>query len=143
MMFSSNQVLEISGPVGDGKYLSNALEFALKTSGDFECFTRADKPTKCVYQIAADGTFCIGSVYKNTKEGWNEFPFDFDLELISKIVEKHLSKQEIRHSEWDGSYTKGFVMKIIETSFDNEKDGIKNPFCGIVKFEPFACFYAK
>ena len=143
MMLSSNQVLEISGPIGGSEYLLNALEFALKVSGELECFTRVDKPAKCVWQITENGTFCIGSAFKNIKKGWSEFPFDFDLKIIAQIIEKHLLKQDVKRGEWDGSYEKGFVMKVIETSFSDEKDGIKNPFYGIVKFEPFTCFYHK
>lgn len=59
-IFSSNQVLEISGSFGQ---LQVALEFALKMSGN----------SKCVYQITEDGRYRIGKVYDKPKEGWNEF----------------------------------------------------------------------
>lgn len=144
MMFSSNQILEISGPINNEEYLLNALGFALKTSGDVEYFTRTDKPTKCVYQITEDGTYCIGWAFgRMIESGWNEFPFDFDLKIIAQIIVKHLSKQDVKCSGWDGSHEKGFLMKAIETSYSDEKDGIKNPSRGIVKFKPFICFYHK
>lgn len=143
MMFSSNQILEISGCLAHDGELHNALEFALKASGDFECFARADKPTKCVYQITENGTYCIGWAHEKVEEGWCEFPFNFDLSIISQIIAKHLSNQHVDHSGWDGSHEKGFLMKAIETSFSDEQNGIKKPFYGIVKFEPFTCFYHK
>ena len=48
-MFSSNQVLEVSGDLGHRNDLYNALEFALRVSGEIDCFTRAENPSKCVY----------------------------------------------------------------------------------------------
>ena len=34
-------------------------------------------------------------------------------------------------------------MKCIEEYLGSEHDGIKNPFYGIVYFEPYTCFYSK
>lgn len=143
-MFSSNQILKISGCLTHSDDLYNALEFALKATGDLTSFTHITKAdVKCVFQITEDGKYCIGKAYGKPETGWNEFPFEFDLNIIAQIITKHLLKQEIKYGGWDGSYEKGFVMTAIEKSFANEKDGIKTPFYGIVKFEPFTCFYAK
>ena len=139
-MFSSNQKLEISGCIEHKNELKNALEFAIKASGWHEPFTRKDKPAKCVYQITEDGRYCLGW---HMEKGWNEFQFDFDIEIISRIVAQHLEKQEIEYDEWDGSYHKGFLMKVIDWSFADEKNGIKNPSYGIIQIEPYTCFYAK
>ena len=103
--------------------------------------TKAD--VKCVYQITEDGRYCIGKAYGKPKDGWNEYPFDFDLSIISQIIIKHLEKQEIKYDMWDGSYSKGFLMKAIEESFASEENGIKQPSCGIVEFSPYTCFYSK
>ena len=59
-MFSSNQVLEISGSLDQ---LETAIDFAMAYSGQKECFTRRDRPAKCVYQITEDGRYCIGWNY--------------------------------------------------------------------------------
>ncbi len=142
-MFSSNQILEISGDLEHGNDLYNALEFALKSSGEISCFTRKDKPSKCVYQITEDGRYCIGWAYEGVKDGWTEFQFNFDLSIISQIISKHLSKQEIERDIWDGGYNKGFIMKAIPESLGGEYDGIKNPFYGIVEFSSYTCFYSK
>ena len=142
-MFSSNQILKVSGSLYHSKELYIALEFALKMSGNINSFTRKDKPSKCVYQITEDGRYCIGWAYEKIKKGWNEFPFEFDLNIISQIVVKHLQKQEIKEDIWDGSYNKGFLMKYVEKDFSDEANGIKEPFYAIVEFCPYTCFYAK
>lgn len=129
------------------KRVEKCLEFALKASGYLPVITRTDRPTKCVYQITENGSYCIGwSPFDavEVKKGWNEFPFDFDLDIISSIIIKHLQKQELESLGGDGSYDKGFVMKCIETDFRDENDaGVKNSFYGIVEFRPFTCCYAK
>ncbi len=141
-MFSSNQILEVSGCLTHTNELRNALEFALKASGNLPIFTRPDRPTKCVYQITDKGSFCIGwSPFDavEVKKGWNEFHFDFDLDIISAIIIQHLKKQDFEHSGGDGSYDKGFIMS---ASIEND-DAVKNPFYCIVEFRPFTCYYAK
>ena len=143
MMFSSNQILEVSGSLHHAEELYTALEFALKMSGNINSFNRKDKPSKCVYQITEDGRYCIGWAYEKIGEGWNEFPFEFDLSIISQIIVKHLQKQEIKKDIWDGSYEKGFLMKYVEDDFSDEKNGIKKPFYAIVEFCPYTCFYSK
>lgn len=147
MMFSSNQILQISGCIDHRNELKHALEFALNASGWMTPMTRAEKPCKCVYQITEDGRYCIGWGGGEHK-GWNEFPFDFDVDIMSQIIAKHLSKQKPVYMDncldgWDGSYHAGFLMKIIEDSFADEDNGIKKPSHGIVSFEPYTCFYAK
>lgn len=145
MMFSSNQIFQISGCIEHKDELKSALEFALKFSGELELFTRHEDPTKLVYQILEDGSYCVGWHFPKyeLKEGWNEFPFDFDLDIVSKIIEQHLRKQTLTYMDWDGSYEKGFFMSSIDDDFNSDEAGIKNPFYGIVIFKPYTCFYAK
>lgn len=143
MMFASNQKLKISGCLEHQGELFEALTFALKFSGELECFARNDRPATCVYQITDDGRYCIGWAFEGIKEGWKEFGFDFDLDIISEIITKYLRKQEKEVGIPDGAYHKGFLMKVIKETMADEKDGIKNPFYGIVSFEPYTCFYSK
>jgi hypothetical protein len=89
--------------------------------------------------VTEDGKYCIGW---GGKDGWKEFPFEFDIDIMSQIIVKHLTKQKVEDGKLDGNYSAGFLMKIIPNSFMDE-DGIKNPFYGIVSFEPYTCFYAK
>ena len=86
-MFSSNQILEFSGSLSQKNELKHALDFAIKTSGWHEAMTRAEKPCPCTYQITDDGRYCIGW---GEKDGWNRFPFDFDVDIIAQIIVKYL-----------------------------------------------------
>ena len=67
-MFSSEQIFEISGDMGQ---LEKAIKFAISMFG-----------SKCEsYQISEDGKYCLGWM---VKDGWKPFPFDFDAHIISK-----------------------------------------------------------
>lgn len=140
MMFSSNQVFEISGSMNQ---LPIALQFALDYSDRARAITprEIERGCKLVYQIAKDGKYCIGWAFKDIQEGWQEYPFDFDVEIVARIIAQYLGKLETPNSgyEWaDGSTDPGFLMKVISCD-----DNIKNSFYGIVSFEKFNCFYAK
>lgn len=133
-MFSSNQKLEISGEYDQ---LKSVLEFAIKLDGT--------DLNKLCYQITEDGKFCIGSGWTNEiPSGWEKFQFDFDFDIVSKIIIQFLSKQKQKNMlPFDGSIEKGFVMRVIPETFSDFQDGIKNPFNGIVSFKAFTCFYSK
>lgn len=144
-MFSSNQVLKISGRLGNGD-LAKALELALHYSDDFECFTRKENPAKCVFQITKDDRYCIGWNIDEKDENWTEYPFDFDINIISQIIEQYLNKCRTNKNElldWDGAYEKGFLMKAIPETMSDEYENIKAPFHGIVTFSPYTCLYSK
>ena len=129
-MFSSNQILEISGEFSQ---LEDTIRFVMKLY---------DNPKTVTYQITDDGKYCLGW---NNKDGWKEYPFDFDAHIISEIVKQHLKKNK-KESEWDyadGSTDAGFLMKVIPNVFSSEKDSIKYPFYGIVSIEYFTNYYAK
>lgn len=137
-MFSSNQIIKISGELRKEDIL-NALKFAMKAYGE-EPFTRNEKPVAITYQETNDGKYCLGF---GEREGWKNFPFSYNLEIIAEIIIDRLSNQKINDFGYDGSYHKGFIMENIEQSFSHEENGIINPFFGIVSFKPFTCFYAK
>lgn len=140
MMFSSNQVLQFSGSLSHRNELRHALQFAIEASGWMEPMTRANNPCKCVYQIAPDGRYCIG--WGGERDGWQEYPFDFDLDIISQIIVQHMSKLSVKHGGGDGSYSTGFLMKALPGSTDDRRM-VVNPHYGIVVFEPYSCYYAK
>lgn len=134
-MFSSNQILQVSGSLEHPGELKNALHFALVSSG----YTKS----KIVYQITEDGRYCIGWVYDDIPEGWSEYPFEFSEDIVALIITQFLEKQDIEYDEWEGSYDKGFLMEAIEECLGSEDDGINEPFYGIVTFEPYTVFYSK
>lgn len=144
-MFSSNQILEVSGSLSHPHALESALEFALKYSGNSKNMQQQEinRGCKLLYQITEDGKYCIGWGLKDVPDGWNEYPFRFDIDIVSRIIQQHLENFDIVNGGWDGSYQKGFIMKCIDTSYDSEKNGIKNPLYGIIYFKPYTCFYSK
>ena len=143
-MFSSNQVLTYSGTFNE---LQLALEFALKASGNDKNMTEAERKRGCklVYQISKSGKYCIGWAFETVPTGWKEYDFDFDTEIVSKIIAQYLKKQtpiNIHDEEigGDGSTSKGFIM-----SHDWPKDAfdIQSCFYMIVYFQAFENYYAK
>ncbi len=144
-MFSSNQVLQISGSLNQ---LEKAIVFAMEYSGRKEIFTRKENPGKCVYQITDDGRYCIGwSYHKEASEEWIEYPFDYDAKIISEIVSQYINKAEKPFNEFgggDGSSKIGFLLREGpggETY--EERSRVKNNFYCIVNIRPFWCYYAK
>lgn len=135
-MFSSNQILEVSGEFDQ---LREALDFAI------DYYETQEKDL--VFQITEDGKYCIGwKPDDGPTKCWENFQFDYDSEIVAKIIIQFLKKQKHKDSPYeyfDGSTDEGFLMKIIPETFADEKNGIKNPFYGIVSFETFSNFYSK
>lgn len=137
-MFSSNQVLEISGSLSN---LESALNFVIDYSGYRSSFM--------CYQITEDGKFCIGWGNSDKKQpygNWKKFEFDYDSLIVSRIIIQFLEKQEYNKNVYDcldGSTDSGFLMKAIPETFSEEENGIKDPFYGIVSFEPFVNYCSK
>ena len=139
MMFSTNQTLEVSGDLYLSGQLESALEFALKYSGHDKNMLQSeiDRGCKLVYQITEDGKYCIGWGFEDVPSGWLEYPFKFDIAIVSSIIRQHLENFPAEHGIWDGSYDKGFIMT------GRDRDGVKSSFYCIVSFKPYTCFYAK
>ena len=135
-MFSSNQEFKISG---DFSQLQSALEFAVGYDETQE--------KDLVFQIIEDGKYCIGwKLDDGPTKGWQDFQFDYNSEIVAKIIIQFLQKQKRKDSPYeyfDGSTDEGFLMKNIPETFSDEYEGIKNPFYGIVSFETFTNFYSK
>lgn len=146
MMFSSNQELKVSGPL-QTEYIESALNFALHYSGQDKHLSKAEQERGCliVYQITNRGSYCIGWGFEEVPEGWERFSFDFDVEIVSRLIKQQIEKCDLAndYEGFDGSAHKGFIMCDMSHSFDAEERGITNPFYGIVEFAPFYCYYAK
>lgn len=144
-MFSSNQVLEISGGMDQ---IEAAIGFALKYSGHTQCFTRIEQPSRCVFQTTADGRYCIGWALRKeeTPEGWAEFPFDYDAAIIARIVRQWLEKTPLPHNDnecYDGTSKLGFLLQESGGCRWKERERIKTGSRCIVTIRPYWCFYAK
>lgn len=135
-MFSSNQKLIISGGFSQ---LQLALDFAM------DYYEKQEN--KLVFQITEYGKYCIGwKPDEGPTKGWENFQFDYDSEIVAKIIVQFLQKQKYKESPYeyfDGGTNKGFLMKNIPETFSDEYEGIRGPFYGIVSFEPFINFYSK
>lgn len=146
MMFSSNQEFAISGRLSP-EYIEKVLKIALDLSGQSVHLSREERERGCmlVYQITPSGSYCIGWGFEHCPAGWSEFQFDFDYEIVARLIKQQLEKCPVDESEdWgDGSYTPGFLAKAIRETFASESGGIKSPSYGIVEFQPFTCFYSK
>ena len=96
-MFSSNQVLEVSGNLSHIDELETVLDFALKYSGYAEYMKKEkiDRGCKLLYQITKDGKYCIGWGNENVPKGWNEYPFRFEIDIVSRIIRQHLESFSI------------------------------------------------
>ena len=140
-MFSSNQILCISGDIHHENDLKNALQFALEKYGDYSLMKQGK--VQCVYQITEDNKYCLGWASEQPKSGWNTYPFDFDIDIIAKIIQQYIEKQEIERDIWDGHYSKGFLLESIRESLNKRYDRIENPFYGIITIKPYTCFYSK
>lgn len=141
MMFSSNQELKISGCLTHEGELEHALRFALERTDDMDAL----KEGRCrlVHQILKDGRYCIGICYGNLKNGWSEYPFKFDISIVSQIIIQHLEQFPLERGFWDGGYYKGFLMEVIPECLDSRLGDIIETFIGIVSFKSFSCFYSK
>jgi hypothetical protein len=134
-MFSSNQIIRISGPL-DGEDLHKALTYVLQTYYDGKVDTE-----RLSYQVTEDGKFCIG--WTET-EDWKRFQFNFSMKNISTTVESYLkNKGKFDEPNIDGCMEKGFLIENIDSCMSEEMDGIKSPFYGIVKISPYTVLYAK
>ena len=149
MFFSSNQILQVLGKLDD---IETALSFALKLSGYDKNLTQKERDRGCklVYQITSSSRYCIGWGFEKVPSGWSEYPFDFQTDIVAKIIAQYLKKQtcinEDAYIDGDGSYDKGFIMKHDDSIWRYDcsgKNNIENPNYCIVYFEAFENYYAK
>lgn len=139
-MFSSNQKLEVSGSI-DSDEIKGALKFALSLF---------DKKTNDIcYQIVDDeDLLCIGWW---SEPGWTRFPLaeyntdptaSSNIDLVVGFIKNWLEQQNYTFGYLDGSYDKGFLMKVINGNY-SYNNPINNSKCGIVSFEAYTNFFAK
>lgn len=131
-MYSSNQILQITGNLEHAKELLQALQFALEKSGfAVEC-----------YQITDDGKYVLGwGQYE--PEAWTAYPVPPSIDELSKLIRNHLEGQIVVEGELDGDYHEGFLIKAVDRHIGMGSDGVKEPAYGIISIEPFTCFYSK
>ena len=143
-MFSSNQILEISGEINDTKALEKAIDYAFSLdNGKMKPFQ------KVIVQQTAQGAYCLGTYFENVDgsfraapDGWTPLPFLYDAGIIAAIVKQFLEHQTVYEGPYDGSYEKGFLLKAVNDD-DYSSGEILNPDYAICSIWPFTNFYAK
>ena len=117
-MFSSNQVLHISGTL-ELSDIRAALEFGIVKA--------AKSNSYCFQYLPKTYTYCIGVKYTDTPPtGWTDFQFDFDLDIVARIIKQHLEKAADKFPNIDCERELGYLMTIA----DDVLDAIENSsFC--------------
>lgn len=130
-MFSSNQVLHISGTL-ELSDIKAALEFGLVKA--------ARSNSYCFQYLPKVYTYCIGVKYTDTSpEGWTDFQFDFDLDIVARIIKQQLEKAADKFPNIDCEHELGYLM----TTADDVICKIENPSFCILAFSPFVNEYSK
>lgn len=142
-MFSSNQILEISGGLNNEKELANAIDFAIRLDGGMQPFQAL------LMQETLTGALCIGKSYTNVDgeanefpAGWAALPFHYDLTILALILKQKLDLQKVYEGSHDGSYSKGFLLKAVNDD-DFTNSDIQNPEYAIFCVWPYTNFFAK
>ena len=138
-MFSSNQIFKVSC---DDRQLETVLHTAIDmySSGDVEHFLKT-----AVYQTT-DNKIALGWYVTEPTHGWNKFPFGATtMEVVLSLVRQFCKEHSIKGGHFcDGSYRQGYIVENIPKSMrDENDDGVKSPFYGIVTVASYENFYAK
>lgn len=143
-MFSSNQKFSVSGATDHPGELELVLKAAMELSGWHERFMKNDK-NELVFQYGTDGKYYLGYHWYDSELkacSWEEFPFQYDLNIVAQIIRQYLKKFGAKEGMWDGSYVNGFLVESAQNfSYGNQL--IKDAAYAIVSVEPFTAFYAK
>ena len=134
-MFSSNQVLEISGDLNESgiKNLKAALSYVINASGDkIKNFQIVDDKL-----IFGWGKVC------NQNSPWIKYPFEVNVDILVPIITDFLSKHKpdsYDFSDWDGGTYDGWKLKCCT---DIHMLNIGEYGYATFYIEPFGCFYHK
>lgn len=131
-MYSTNQILQISGNLKHSEELSQALQYVLEKCGSV---------VGC-YQITDDGKYVLGWGHYEP-EAWTAYPTPPSIVELDRLIRNHLESQIVVEGEWDGDYYEGFLIKAVDRHIGMGSDGVKEPAYGIISIEPFTCFYSK
>lgn len=161
-MYASNQKLDVSCARED---LPRVLDFAVKLYGE-NIFTRTDGRIKMAFAVvdmpAGPDIYLIGTGSmepfqtgankgwaSKSGKGWTDYPFDYEPELVAKIIAQWAAKQDIRLPCIDGSVEKGIRVMSIDTAYEDgplprpyDIDGIEM-HDAILAFVPYAMEYHK
>lgn len=113
-MFSSNQVFDI---LVTEEQLKGCIDFAMAMSNSIEMFTRDQGRVSLAFAEPAEGVYAIGrgsmprcpwSGPIQAGKGWTDCQFDYDTDILSRIIWQWAGKQTYDDSpRTDGTVEKG------------------------------------
>ena len=132
-MFCSNQVLDVSCETRD---LAKVIGFGVDLYNEnANIFTRLDGRMKMAFSEPVPGVYAVGTgsmePYQSGPnkgwaaeigKGWTDYPFDYDPELVARIVEQWLGKNppsDESRPRTDGTVRPGIRVRCLR-SIDHE-----------------------
>ena len=131
-MYASNQRLDVACTKDD---LTKVLDFAVKLYGE-ELFTRSDGRIRMAFAIikmpAGPDIYMIGTGAMEPYQtgpnkgwasklgkGWTDYPFDYEPDLVARIIAQWAAKQDIDMPSIDGSVEKGIRVMSVHTAYED------------------------
>lgn len=131
-MFSSNQKLDITCETRD---LASVIDFCTKLYADScQMFTRSNGRVKIAFSEPMTGVYAIGTgsmapyttgpnkcVGHDCPDGWTDYPFDHDPEIIAKIIAQWLGKNPPLDTDkplTDGTLRPGLRIRNLNDAYD-------------------------
>lgn len=143
-MLSSNQVLDISCAFNA---LPHVIDFAFGLAGEKRSMTTGLRPVRRpAWKVTNSGLYCLGSrfIHDNT---WQEYPFNYDPQILSDIVIQWLKKQpEPDNSNTDGIQDIGARVRGYASVFHDDPDKareVQTPLNCVICIQPYALGYDK
>lgn len=151
MIFASNQKFSVSG-MNTPENIAAVLDFGIRLSGHHDIFTRKENRILPAFLDTGSGMYVIGhgrkkDVWNEQPVKWQSFPFDYDPDILARVVSQWLNGQPRPFSEYegaDGLLETGFLCQSVsELNYDEREQLGSDWYNGILCFRPFANFYAK
>lgn len=133
-MYSSNQILDVTC---DARDLGSALDFAIKLYGE-DIFTRDDGRIKMAFAELRQPADTMPNAYllgwgtmepyrtgdnkdwaASPAKGWTDYPFDYEPDLVARVVAQWAMKQDVEMPDIDGTVTKGIRMMSVGAAYEN------------------------
>lgn len=142
-MFASNQILEISCSKDQ---LEQTIRFAMELSGSAEYMTRTKYRVHPAFAII-NGMYCLADGHMDDSDiqcpdGYTEFPFDYDPDILSAIILQWAEKQTLpARPGTDGSCELGFLIRIPRSHkpVSTPPDIMRS----VITIQPYWCTYHK
>lgn len=122
-MFSSMQIFDV---LVTEDQLRPCIDLAMKMADDVRLFTRDDGRVNLAFAEPVPGVYAIGRGSMpnpswcephEAGRGWTDYQFDYDTEIVSKIVWQWAMKQDYPEApDTDGSVKRGVRCMSLQTA---------------------------